>query len=56
MAHTSQSGAATNTMQIASSVGDCVYDTFVVTSTTKGSPVICGENTGAHSKFNLMKK
>ena len=33
------------------SVGDCIDDTFVVTSTKKGSPVICGTNTGQHSKL-----
>merc|ERR1712156_382840 len=29
-------------------VGDCVDDTFVVTSTGKASPVICGTNTDQH--------
>jgi len=30
------------------SVGTCADDTFVVSSTGKGSPVICGINTGQH--------
>ena len=34
----------------AGSIGHCVDDTFVVTSSgTWGSPVICGSNSGYHS-------
>ena len=33
-------------------LGDCTVDRFSVTSSgSKGSPVICGENSGQHSKF-----
>ena len=33
-------------------VGDCIHDYFQVTggSDSKSSPVICGTNTGKHSK------
>ena len=37
-------------------MGDCVTDTFTVTGSTKGSPVICGSNSGQHSKFLYSKK
>ncbi len=39
-------------------VGDCATDTFSVTSPgNRGSPVICGFNTGQHSwNFRLFKK
>ena len=36
------------------SVGDCARDTFVVSSggaSFRGSPVICGANTGQHCKY-----
>jgi len=29
-------------------LGDCVTDTFTLTGSTKGSPVICGSNSGQH--------
>ena len=33
-------------------IGQCVDDMFVITSPgTFGSPVICGTNSGYHSKF-----
>ena len=36
---------------IGSALGDCVDDTFSVTSSAgRGSPVICGYNTDQHSK------
>ena len=36
---------------IGSSIGDCTSDTFVLaTAGGIGSPVICGFNTGQHSK------
>ena len=44
-------GDATGSNTRQGSVGDCIDDTFVVTSTKKGSPVICGTNTGQHSKL-----
>ena len=50
LAHTDLTDAAGGTKQIASSVGNCVDDTFIVTCTTKGSPVNCSENTKAHSR------
>jgi len=34
--------------KLSASVGDCVDDTFVITSTGKASPIICGTNTGQH--------
>ena len=37
-----------------SSIGDCVTDTFTLSApSNRGSPVICGLNTGQHSKLNL---
>jgi hypothetical protein len=36
---------------IGSQIGDCLTDTFTLTSPgNRGSPVICGFNTGQHSK------
>ena len=36
-------------------IGDCIEDTFSVsTAGGSGSPVICGTNTGYHSKFLIM--
>ena len=43
-------GAATGTAQFVDAVGHCRDDTFVVSSTARGSPIICGQNTGQHSK------
>ena len=43
-------GLATGTTTLGSSLGDCVDDTFSVSSSTRGSPVICGVNSGHHSK------
>ena len=43
-------GDAAGTTTLGSSLGDCVDDTFSVSGTGKGSPVICGVNTGHHSK------
>ena len=43
-------GDADDTTTLGSSLGDCVDDTFSVSGTGKGSPVICGVNTGHHSK------
>ena len=40
---------AAGTGTVGSSVGDCVDDTFSVSSSGKGSPVICGTNSGQHS-------
>ena len=35
-------------------IGDCVTDSFTLSAPgNKGSPQICGFNTGQHSKFNL---
>ena len=35
-------------------VGHCVRDTFVVTSTGKATPVICGVNSGQHGKYAFI--
>ena len=35
-------------------IGDCVTDSFVFSAPgNRGSPVICGINTGQHSKINF---
>ena len=40
-------------IQIAGAVGDCTGDTFTASSPSLGgSPVICGYNTGQHSKIH----
>ena len=44
-------GAATGSNTVGSSLGDCVDDTFSVSSSGRASPVICGLNTGQHSKL-----
>ena len=37
-----------------SQIGDCLTDTFTLTSPgNRGSPVICGFNSGQHSKLDL---
>lgn len=37
-------------------IGDCTKDTFSVTSPgNRGSPIICGFNTGQHSRHILIK-
>ena len=42
--------AAANTLN-GGAIGDCTTDTFSVTSPgNRGSPIICGFNTGQHSK------
>ena len=53
VSHTDQTGAAANTLNTGSSVGDCAIDTFVVTSGGGGnsSPVICGTNSNQHSEY-----
>ena len=53
VSHTDQTGAAANTLNTGSSVGDCAIDTFVVTSGGGGnsSPVICGINSNQHSEY-----
>ena len=58
MSHTDQSGAAANTLNTGSSVGDCAIDTFVVTSGGGGnsSPVICGINSNQHSEYCKISK
>ncbi len=38
-------------------IGDCTTDTFSVTSPgNRGSPIICGFNTGQHSKNKNLRK
>ena len=42
-------------LNIASAIGDCLTDTFTISSPGKlGSPVICGYNTGQHSKIQYF--
>ena len=37
-------------------IGDCAVDSFVINSPgNKGSPEICGLNTGQHSKYTFLK-
>ena len=36
--------------------GTCAYDTFSVTNSQQTLPVICGLNTGLHSKYKVIKK
>ena len=45
-----QSGQAAATVGTGSAVGDCLTDTFVVSGSGTSSPVICGTNSGQHSK------
>ena len=41
---------------LASAIGDCTKDSFRVASQgLSGSPVICGFNTGQHSKYILFR-
>ena len=47
-------GAANQGLGAGASVGDCLTDTFVVSGGGKSSPVICGTNTGQHSKIQLL--
>ena len=35
----------------ANAIGDCTGDNFVVSGTNNQVPVICGENSGQHSKY-----
>ena len=45
--------------QTAGALGDCATDTFSISSTIgTGSPIICGTNTGYHSKYiyNLFQE
>ena len=38
---------------IANAIGDCTGDSFIVSGTNNNVPMICGENSGQHSKFPL---
>ena len=51
---TSGSGAAATAPQ-GGNIGDCVTDQFSITG-TPGTPVICGTNTGQHSKMKIQFK
>lgn len=47
-------GAATTT-GFGGSIGDCLTDTFSITSPgNNGSPLICGTNSGQHSKIKKI--
>ena len=35
-------------------IGDCYTDQFSIDGPNQGSPVICGTNTGQHSKNKLL--
>ena len=39
----------------ANAIGDCTGDSFVVSGTNNNVPVICGENSGQHSKYQKLK-
>ena len=40
---------------IGAAIGDCLTDQFTITSDgAAGTPVICGENGGYHSKFGFF--
>ena len=43
-------GNAANLIGTGSSMGDCLIDTFSVSGSGTSSPVICGTNSGQHSK------
>ena len=42
---------STGTTAQGGSIGDCISDQFSIDGPNQGSPVICGTNTGQHSKF-----
>ena len=35
-------------------IGDCISDQFSIDGPNQGSPVICGTNTGQHSKYHAV--
>ena len=39
----------------ANAIGDCTGDSFVVSGTNNNVPIICGENSGQHSKYQKLK-
>ena len=41
----------TGTTTQGGAIGDCISDQFSIDGPNQGSPVICGTNTGQHSKF-----
>lgn len=41
-------GGAANAVTAGSAIGDCLIDTFSITSSSGGTPVICGTNGGQH--------
>ena len=46
---------AGSALSVGGGIGDCVDDTFVLSGSGKGSPVICGSNSGQHGdKFENM--
>ena len=45
--------AATAVKDQGGAIGDCAYDQFQISGPNRGSPVICGTNTGQHSKKSL---
>ena len=41
-------------LKIGNAIGDCLTDSFSITSQgTYGTPIICGTNGGYHSKLNV---
>ena len=46
--------ADTVTANIGSQIGDCKTDQFSISGERGGSPVICGENSGQHSKLTFI--
>ena len=50
-----RSGAAANTLNTGGATGQCTMDTFQVSGSGRGSPVICGSNEGQHSEYIYVK-
>ena len=50
MQGTTQATAASASPAVGGSIGDCATDQFSITGPKQSSPVICGTNTGQHSK------
>ena len=52
---TTRSAAATIPVGDGGAIGDCIEDAFSISSPSgPGSPVICGTNTGYHSRLKLI--
>ena len=40
---------------LANAIGDCTGDAFIVSNVNNNVPIICGENSGQHSKKILCR-